>query len=113
MIGLADFKLGVGSEQENRIHLAVLAGFARTSVRVRMHGSAALDLAWPAAGRLHVTVMRSNVPWDVTAGLLLMREAGGLVYDHDGSANDARSQFTIASGSSVAEAVRGIPAEAL
>ncbi len=51
-----------------------------------MHGSAALDLAWLAAGRLHATVMLSNLPWDVTAGLLLVREAGGVVFDYDGSA---------------------------
>jgi hypothetical protein len=60
MIGLADFKVGAGSELENRVHLAALAGVARQSLRVRMHGSAALDLAWLAAGRLHVTVMLSN-----------------------------------------------------
>jgi myo-inositol-1(or 4)-monophosphatase len=62
-----------------------------------MHGSAALDLAWLAAGRLSATVMLSNRPWDVTAGLLLVREAGGLVYDHDGSLHDAHSRYTIAS----------------
>lgn len=52
MIGLADFKVGVGSEEENRVYLAALARLARKSLRVRMHGSAALDLAWLAAGRL-------------------------------------------------------------
>ncbi len=62
-----------------------------------MHGSAALDLAWLAAGRLHATAMLSNLPWDVTAGLLLVREAGGMVYDFDGSEHDAESRYTIAS----------------
>ena len=111
MIGIADFKVGVGSEQENRVHLALLARFARESLRVRMHGSAALDLAWLAAGRLHATVMLSNLPWDVTAGLLLVREAGGVVFDVDGSPHDANSRFTLASAPSLADAVRQIVAE--
>ena len=89
IVGVADFKVGVGSEEENRVHLAVLARLARESLRVRMLGSAALDLAWLAAGRLNVTLMLSNLPWDVTAGLLLVREAGGLVYDYDGSPHGA------------------------
>jgi myo-inositol-1(or 4)-monophosphatase len=95
MVGLADFKVGVGSEEENRIHLALLGRLARRCLRVRMHGSAALDLAWLAAGRLHATAMLSNLPWDVTAGLLLVREAGGVVVDHDGSPHDERSRFTL------------------
>jgi myo-inositol-1(or 4)-monophosphatase len=113
VVGLADFKVGVGSEEENRVHLAVLARFARESLRVRMHGSAALDLAWLAVGRLHATLMLSNLPWDVTAGLLLVREAGGLVYDHDGTPHDADSRFTFASAPSLVEAVRQIVREAM
>lgn len=113
MIALADFKVGVGSEEENRVHLAVLARLAHESLRVRMHGSAALDLAWLAAGRLHATLMLSNLPWDMTAGLLLVREAGGVVYDYDGSPHDADSQFTIASAPSLAEAVQRIVVEAM
>ena len=60
IVGVADFKVGVGSEEENRVHLAVLARLARGSFRVRMLGSAALDLAWLAAGRLNATVMLST-----------------------------------------------------
>jgi myo-inositol-1(or 4)-monophosphatase len=113
MVGLSDFKVGVGSEEENRVHLAVLARLARESLRVRMHGSAALDLAWLAAGRLNATVMLSNLPWDVTAGLLLVREAGGFVFDYDGSAHDAQSRYTIASAPSLVEPVRSIVSEAM
>ena len=112
IVGIADFKVGVGSEEENRVHLAVLARLARESLRVRMLGSAALDLAWLAAGRLNVTLMLSNLSWDVTAGLLLVREAEGLVYDYDGP-HDAESRYTIASVPSVVEPVRRIVAEAM
>ena len=113
IVGVADFKVGVGSEEENRVHLALLARLARGSLRVRMLGSAALDLAWLAAGRLNATVMLSNLSWDVTAGLLLVREAGGVVFDFDGSPHDAESRYTIASIPSLAEPVRRIVAEAV
>ena len=113
IIGVADFKVGAGSEEENRIHLAVLARLARESLRVRMLGSAALDLAWLACGRLNATLMLSNLPWDVAAGLLLVREAGGFVYDYDGSPHDAESKYTIASVPSLAEAMRQIVAESM
>lgn len=105
VVGVADFKVGEGSEDENRVHLALLARFAHESLRVRVHGSAALDLAWLAAGRLNATLMLSNLPWDVAAGLLLVREAGGVVYDHDGSPHDAASRYTLASAASLAEPV--------
>ena len=113
IVGVADFKVGVGSAEENRVHLAVLARLARRSLRVRMHGSAALDLAWLAAGRLNATLMLSNLPWDVTAGLLLVREAGGLVFDYDGSDHNAASRCTIASEPSLADQICQIVREAM
>jgi len=113
MVAVADFKVGVGSAEENRVHLALIAALARESLRVRMIGSAALDLAWLAAGRLNATVMLSNLPWDVTAGLLLVREAGGVVFDHDGSEHSSRSQYTLAAVPSLVEPVRRIVAEAM
>ncbi len=113
IVAVADFKVGVGSEEENRVHLALLARLAGTSLRVRMHGSAALDLAWLAAGRLNATVMLSNLPWDVTAGLLLVRESGGVVFDHDGSDHCADSRFTLASEASLAEPVRRLVSAAM
>ena len=78
-----------------------------------MHGSAAIDLAWLAAGRLHATAMLSNLPWDVTAGLLLVREAGGRVFDFDGSEHDERSRFTLASTPSLAEPIVGLVDESM
>ena len=51
---------------------------------VRRNGSAALDLAWVAAGRLDGFWERDLKPWDIAAGLLLVTEAGGAVTDADG-----------------------------
>ncbi len=113
IVGAADFKVGVGSEEEYRVHLAVLGRLAHMSLRVRMLGSAALDLAWLAAGRLNATLMLSNLPWDVTAGLLVVREAGGIVFDYDGSEHDADSRYTIAAVPSLVEPIRRIVAEAM
>jgi myo-inositol-1(or 4)-monophosphatase len=51
---------------------------------IRRFGSAALDLAWVAAGRFDGFWETDLSPWDVAAGELLVREAGGFVTDFRG-----------------------------
>jgi myo-inositol-1(or 4)-monophosphatase len=51
---------------------------------IRRFGSAALDLAWVAAGRYDAFWESGLKPWDVAAGLLLVREAGGYITDFRG-----------------------------
>lgn len=51
---------------------------------VRCLGSAALSLAYTAAGKSEAYVMRGLKPWDVAAGILLVREAGGMVSEING-----------------------------
>jgi myo-inositol-1(or 4)-monophosphatase len=51
---------------------------------IRRFGAAALDLAWIAAGRIDAYWERNLSPWDMAAGLLLVREAGGFASDLDG-----------------------------
>ena len=51
---------------------------------LRRFGAAALDLACVAAGRLDGYWERNLSPWDMAAGMLLVREAGGFVTDLDG-----------------------------
>jgi len=51
---------------------------------IRRAGSAALDLAWLAAGRLDGYYERGLKPWDWAAGRLLVREAGGELADLEG-----------------------------
>jgi len=51
---------------------------------LRRFGAAARDLAWVAAGRLDAFWERNLSSWDMAAGLLLVREAGGFVTDLDG-----------------------------
>lgn len=51
---------------------------------LRRFGAASLDLAWVAAGRFDAYWERDIAPWDMAAGILLVREAGGFVTDADG-----------------------------
>lgn len=64
---------------------------------VRRAGSAALDLALVAAGRLDAYWEFTLCPWDVAAGVLLVREAGGVVSGHDGSPLDRAHPCPLAS----------------
>lgn len=96
VIGFTDFSVGHDAPTENELHLRLMAALARRALRVRVHGSEALDLAWLACGRLDGAIMLSNLPWDVSGGVLLVREAGGVVSDLDGSEHDLRSTATVA-----------------
>ena len=51
---------------------------------IRRTGSAALDLAWVAAGRFDAYWEHNLQPWDLAAGLVVVREAGGFVSDLKG-----------------------------
>ena len=64
---------------------------------IRRLGSAALDLAWVAAGRFDGFWESSLKPWDVAAGMLLVKEAGGFVTDfRGGDRMIERSEFLAA-----------------
>lgn len=63
---------------------------------IRRAGSAALDLAYVAAGRLDGYWEFDLKPWDMAAGLLLVREAGGMVADFAGGDNSLKSGNVIA-----------------
>ena len=67
---------------------------------IRRFGSAALDLAWVAAGRFDAYWESGLKPWDVAAGVLLVREAGGFVTDYRGGDQPMqRNEFLAASDS--------------
>src|SRR5689334_5976041 len=85
---LADAVIGTGLPfRERGDHPKYLATLARVMVAtsgVRRLGAAALDLAYVAAGRFEGFWEYSLSPWDIAAGLLLVREAGGFVSDLSG-----------------------------
>jgi myo-inositol-1(or 4)-monophosphatase len=65
-------------------YLPVFERALRTFEDLRRAGAAALDLAWTAAGVLDGYFEQALGPWDVAAGALLVREAGGVVTDWAG-----------------------------
>ena len=71
------------------------AQLARSVLRVRMLGSAAIDLAWLAEGKTDACIILSNQPWDTAAGVVIAAEAGAQVVDLDGSPHTMRSKATI------------------
>lgn len=113
MVGFADFAVGLAAKVENRIHEELMDRLVPRCLRVRVHGSECVDLAWLAAGRLDVTVMLSNLPWDVSAGVLIAREAGAEAFDHDGSPWSPHSAFTICCTPGLAEELMPIVQEAV
>jgi myo-inositol-1(or 4)-monophosphatase len=85
---LADAVVGCGLPHYGRGDLALarreIAAAQQHFAGLRRYGAAALDLAWIAAGRLDAYWERDLSPWDLAAGLILVREAGGFVSDLDG-----------------------------
>ena len=64
---------------------------------LRQTGSAALNLCYVAAGRLDGYWERGIQPWDVSAGALLVTEAGGQVSDREGGAFNSQDRVVVAS----------------
>jgi len=73
---------------------------------VRRFGSAALDLAWTAAGRFDGYWELGVSPWDIAAGILLVREAGGVATDPYGQPATPDTRLVVVAGSGVHEPLR-------
>lgn len=65
-------------------HMEMIATVLGQASALRRSGSAAIDLAWVAAGRCDAMFDRGLNAWDVAAGALLVEEAGGVVSAFDG-----------------------------
>lgn len=84
-------------------YLPTLEHAMRHSRGVRRFGSAALDLAWVACGRYDGYWEMGLAPWDVAAGTLLVREAGGLAHDLRGQHDWPRTGDIVAGTPNVAQ----------
>ncbi|MBA3660831.1 MAG: inositol monophosphatase [Gammaproteobacteria bacterium] len=87
---LEECLLGTGfayrhKDPENPLPQAVLQAILPTCGDVRRLGAAALDLAYVACGRLDCFWEMGLHLWDIAAGILLIKEAGGIVSDLSGS----------------------------
>ena len=74
-----------GGAEARACYLRQHAAVKNAGVSLRRFGAAALDLAWVADGRLDGFWHSGLQRWDIAAGVLLVREAGGAVSDTDGS----------------------------
>jgi myo-inositol-1(or 4)-monophosphatase len=92
--------VGTGLPYRELVHLdaymAMLRDMMKGSCGVRRTGSAALDLAYVAAGRLDGFWELGLARWDMAAGALLVTEAGGLVADLEGNEGYMESGYIVA-----------------
>jgi myo-inositol-1(or 4)-monophosphatase len=86
-------------------YAASMGYLAGQSMGIRRAGAASLDLAYVAAGRLDGFWEYGLKPWDIAAGALLIREAGGLIADIDGSENFLETGNLVAGNAKIFKAV--------
>ena len=79
--------------------------FTHLTQGVRRGGSASIDMAYTACGRLDGYWERGLSPWDIAAGILLVEEAGGRVTAYDGQPVDVYSGRLLASNGLLHEAL--------
>jgi myo-inositol-1(or 4)-monophosphatase len=85
--------------------------FATRTRAVRRDGSAALDLAYVAAGRFDGYWEPSLSPWDVAAGSLLVREAGGRLTSYKGAKSSIYDKQFVASNGKIHEQMLALLAD--
>ncbi|MCL6647073.1 MAG: inositol monophosphatase, partial [Chloroflexi bacterium] len=103
----------VASVPERLANVALWRAFLERSQALRRDGAAALDLAFVAAGRFDGYWEWPLNGWDVAAGVLLVREAGGRVTDYYGAPLDLRRPATVASNGHLHAAMLAVIAETL
>jgi myo-inositol-1(or 4)-monophosphatase len=86
-------------------YLQMLRALIPGSAGVRRAGSAALDLAYVAAGRLDGFWEYNLNPWDIAAGILLIEEAGGVVCDFRGGFDYFQSGNVVAGNPKILKAI--------
>ncbi|MET7339560.1 inositol monophosphatase [Nonomuraea sp. NPDC005650] len=96
IVAIGDYAVGKDAHERNRPRLALTQELAARVQRIRMFGSAAIDLAWVADGKIDANIMLTNNPWDTAAGVIIAREAGAAVVDLDGSPHTMSAHATIA-----------------
>jgi myo-inositol-1(or 4)-monophosphatase len=100
-----------GSQKALEEYLKMYGIMAERSHGVRRAGSAALDLAYVASGRLDGYYEKGLQPWDIAAGTLLVTEAGGIAGEFNGESQYMRTGNVIAGGPRVFGQMVGLLAE--
>jgi len=104
IVSTGDFGVGPGTTT-NPARSRLSAMLVEHVERIRMWGSAAIDLAWLAEGRTDAIVMLSNKPWDTAAGVVIAREAGAVLLDVDGTPHTSESRATIGMSPALVDAL--------
>jgi myo-inositol-1(or 4)-monophosphatase len=86
-------------------YAAALGAVLESVNGIRRFGSAALDLAWVAAGRFDAFWELGIAPWDQAAGILLVREAGGRVTDPFGNDSLPGTRLVMATNGTLHDAL--------
>ena len=76
---------------------------SKTHTPIRKMGSAALDMCYIAAGRFDGFWQRNLEYWDVAAGIILIKEAGGFVTDFKGNSDYIKNKTILATNSRINE----------
>jgi myo-inositol-1(or 4)-monophosphatase len=99
---------GFAPRQRSKIgaQLEAVRELMRDAEDVRRTGSAALDLAYVACGRADAYFEAGVMPWDIAAGVLLVREAGGRICDFNGGNSSFKSGQIVAGNLKVCELVQ-------
>jgi myo-inositol-1(or 4)-monophosphatase len=79
---------------------------------IRRAGSASLDMAWTAAGRYDAYWEHDVKPWDIAAGIVIVREAGGFVSDAEGKDRMFDTGSVVAGNETMQRALLKLLAEA-
>lgn len=111
---LADALVATGFPSRKRhenVNIHFYYQLAMMTHGVRRAGSAALDLAYVACGRLDAFWEFGLNPWDMAAGLLLIREAGGAASDMRGGPVNLRGPHVLADNALIHEALLGVFAD--
>ncbi len=89
-------------------YLKCLDYMIRNSQGVRRMGSAAVDLCWVACGRYDAFFEYGLNPWDIAAGTLIVREAGGRVSTFSGDEKNVNGSETVAANNKIFDEFRKI-----
>ena len=76
--------MGRGEKSDHELFLKQMEAVMTVSAGIRRFGSAALDMAYVAAGRFDGFWETGLQPWDIAAGIIMVREAGGMVSELNG-----------------------------
>ena len=96
IVGVSTFNVDSRGKVPGRYRLAAIENLSRKCSRMRMHGATGIDFAYTASGILGGAISFGAHVWDHAAGVALVRAAGGIVTNLDGSDWTTKSRSALA-----------------